>query len=122
MKGISKALIPFLISGGRVSLDTMRKFAMNSEMIDEEEDDFRLDAYTHNITSFLNQNDFYSVGDGIFCHIDSMTDDERRNTATKLDSTGKRYIEKAEKILDGQGYINPETMEIVFPDPVRVNE
>lgn len=122
MKGLTEALKPFLATGGRVTLDTVLKFAMNSDMVDEEDDDFRLETYKANITSLFNQNDFYSVGNGIFCFIDDMTDEERDRTATKLDSTGHRMITKAETMRSGQGYINTETMQIEFPEPVAVGD
>lgn len=122
MKGLSEALKPFLATGGRITLDTVLTFAMNSDMVDDEGDDFRRETYKANITSLFNQNDFYSVGNGVFCFIDDMTDEEIQKTATKLDSTGHRYIEKAEKLLAGHGYINPETMEVEFPEPVVLGE
>lgn len=121
VKGLSSTVMPFLMSGGRVTIDTVLEYAMNSPLIDEEDEDFRTEVYKRDIKTIFTQNDFYSVGKGVFCHIDDMTEEERRNTATKLDSTGKRYIEKAEKIMDGQGFINPETMEIEFPEPIKIN-
>ncbi len=120
MKGLSEALKPFFVSGGRVTLDTVLKFAMNSNMVDEEGDDFRLEIYKASITSLFNQNNFYSVGNGVFCYIGDMTDEERRKTATKLDSTGHHYIEKAEKMLAGQISFDAETGEYIIPEPVVI--
>ena len=121
MKGLSSTVMPFLMSGGRVTIDTVLNYALNSPFIDEEDEDFRIEVYKRDIKTIFTQNDFYSVGDGVFCHINDMTEEEKRSTATRLDSTGKSYIEKAEKIIDGQGFINPETMEIEFPEPIKIN-
>lgn len=121
MKGLSSTVMPFLMSGGRVTIDTVLNYALNSPFIDEEDEDFRIEVYKRDIKTIFTQNDFYSVGDGVFCHINDMTEEEKRSTATRLDNTGKSYIEKAEKIIDGQGFINPETMEIEFPEPIKIN-
>ena len=106
MKGLSEALKPFLATGGRITLDTVLKFAMNSDMVDEEGDDFRLETYKANVTSLFNQNDFYSVGNGVFCYIDDMTDEELRKTATKM--------------LAGQISFDAETGEYIIPEPVVI--
>ena len=104
-----------------MTLDTVVTFIINSGVYEMDGKKAIRDLCERDVTSLFNQADFYSVGKGVFCFVDDMTDDERNNTAAKLDSSGHRMINKAEKIA-GQGYINPETMEVEFPEPVVIGE
>ena len=128
MKGLSYVILPYVTNGGRVVLNELTDIAMDSDYVEKKSyKDCRRELMERDITSFLNQNDFYSVGKDdngrtIFCFIDDMTEEERMKAADKFDDTGNRYHSKADRFRNGQWYIDTETMKIVFPDPVVIGQ
>lgn len=120
MKGITEAIRPFVIGGGRIQLETVRRFVMNSELIDENGIDFRTEKYNADITSALNAADFYATGDGEFTYIEDMTTEELNRTAQKLLKLANSFSGTAKKMQNGQISFDIETGEFIIPEPVSI--
>ena len=104
LKGLSEFIRPYIATPGRLRLRDIVEEAINSKKIDEENDDFRHKVYSSDVSSLLNQADFYSVGDDVFVHIDCMTEDERARKAASAEKTAEIYANKA-KTFRGQMYM-----------------
>lgn len=120
MKGLRNYLKQMIGERKRVDADSLSRSAMSSHEIDETDDDFRLTAYRSGTVSFLNDNDFYATGDGIYTHISAMSAEELKRKRDQLFDTAQSILGTVSQ-MDGQlSMMIDGTIHV--PEPVKVYE
>lgn len=120
MKGLRGYLRQVIGERKRVDADILSRSAMRSNEVDEKDDDFRLAAYRSGIVSYLNDNDFYATGDGIYTHISAMTAEELKRKRDQLFDTAQSILGTVSQ-MDGQlSMMIDGTIHV--PEPVKVYE